>query len=177
MVGAVTRPTPAPSVGVSRRAALRMLVGAAAVAPMAVLVSGCSASEVRDRADSAADRVEAPRSTPPAPPNPDQPLVDDAIAGIAGLIDALEPVRAKDPVVPALITLHQAHLRRLGRATRPAATVSLDASRLTADVRAHESALAASLAKQAGAAQDGDLARLLAAMSAGVSQRVAVMAS
>jgi hypothetical protein len=154
-----------------------MVVGTAAVAPLAVVLSGCSGSDIRGRLDSTTDRLEAPRSTPPAPPNPDQPLVDSTASAIGGLVDALEPVRAEDPAIPGLIALHQAHLKRLGRASRPAAAVSLDGSRLMADVRSHETALAGMLAKQAGAAHDGDLARLLAAMSASVSQRVAVMAS
>jgi hypothetical protein len=151
----------------------------AVLAPMAVLVSACSGAEVRDRVDSATDRLEAPHSTPPAPPNPDQPLVDGAVSAIAGLLDALEPVRTQDPAIPGLITLHRAHLARLGRARRPAAAVALDAggAALMTQVASHENALAVTLAKGAASAQDGDLARLLAAMSAAVSQRVAVMAS
>jgi len=161
MVGAVTRPTPAPATGVSRRAALRW----AALAPAALALTACTTSSV--------DRLEAPRSTPPAPPNPDQPAVDIVVGTTAALLDALRPLAAKDPVFADLVALHTAHLERLGPASATFASpaVHLDVSR--SQVRDHETALAGVLANRAGGVHDGALARLLAAMSAAVLQRVA----
>ena len=161
MVGAVTRPTPAPAAGASRRAALRLV----AIAPIAVALSACSSS--------ALDRLEAPRSTPPAPANPDQPAVDVVIGTTAALLDALRPLAAKDPVLGDLVALHEAHLKRLGPSSAPFASpaVQLDGSR--SQIREYETALAGVLANRAGGVHDGALARLLAAMSAAVLQRVA----
>jgi len=185
MVGAVMSPTPTPPAGPSRRAALRIGLGIglgiAAAGPLAVVLSACSGSEARDRLDAGVDRLEAPRRTPPAPPNPDQPAVDAVIGATLGLVSALRPLRGKDPVFADLVALHDAHLERLGAASgsgsgsasSATAAVSLDGSR--AQVRAREHDLAGVLAQRAGSVQDGQLARLLAAMSAAVQQRVEML--
>jgi hypothetical protein len=165
MVGAVTRPTPAPATGASRRAALRLV----AIAPIAVALTACSSP--------ALDRLEAPRSTPPAPANPDQAAVDLVIGTTAALLGALRPLAAKDPVLGDLVALHQAHLERLGPASArfvsPAVHLDGSRSQVRSQVRDHETALAGVLANRAGGVHDGALARLLAAMCAAVLQRVA----
>jgi len=175
MVARVTPPTTARATGLSRRAALRLSV----LAPVALAMTACSASEGRARLDAATDRLEAPKSTPPAPPNPDQPLVDEAIVAIDRLSATLGTIRAQHPPVADLIALHQAHLKRLGPASGPHSDGSLmlgGAPDVMTAVVAREKDLAATLAKLAAAAHDGDLARLLASMSAAIDQRVAVMA-
>lgn len=161
MVGAVTRPTPDPATGASRRAALRLV----ALAPVAVALAACSSSAV--------DRLEAPRSTPPAPPNPDQPAVDAVIGATTGLLSALRPLRDTDPAFADLIALHTAHLARLGSASAPVAAAAPHLDGSGTQVRSHEVALATLYAEHAGTVESGPLARLLAAMSAAISQRVA----
>ena len=161
MVGAVTRPTPDPATGVSRRAAMRLV----ALAPLAVALTACSSSTV--------ERLEAPRSTPPAPPNPDQPAVDIVIGTTGALLAALRPLAPKDPVFADLVALHQAHLARLGPAATTFASPAVDLDGSRSQVREHETALAGVLANRAGGVQDGALARLLAAMGAAIFQRVA----
>jgi hypothetical protein len=164
MVGAVTRPTPAPATGASRRGVLRL----AAMAPIAVAVTACSSPAV--------DRLEAPRSTPPAPPNPDQPAVDIVIGTTGALLDALRPLAAKDPVFADLVALHAAHLKRLGPAARAFSSPAVRLDGSPSQVRDHETALAGVMANRAGGVLDGALARVLAAMGAAVLQRVAVLA-
>ena len=173
MVARVTPPTAARATGLSRRAALRL----SALAPMALALTACSASEGRDRLDDAVDELEAPRRTPPAPANPDQSGVDAVIVSISELASALRPLRTSDAAFADLLALHEAQLKRLGPASAPfvPAAVPLDGSR--AQVREHEAALSAVLAHRAGSVHDGELARLLASMSAAVAQRVAVMAA
>jgi hypothetical protein len=145
---------------------------------VALAISACSASDVRDRLDSATEPLQAPRSTPPVPSNPDQPRVDTSVSAIAGLRAALAPVATSAPALADLVALHAAHLKRLaghaGTGLKVPAVV-LDQADLTASVRAHEAALATTLADQAGSAHDGALALLLGSMSAAVSQRVAVL--
>jgi len=146
----------------------------AATTPLAIVLSACSGSEVHDRLDSGVDRLRAPRSTPPAPANPDQKLVDQAASAIASMRAMLLPHRSEGTVVTDLINLHTAHLRVLGK---PHATGAGgpggSAGAAKAQIAAREQSLATLLATKAGVAQDGDLARLLASMSAAVTQRVA----
>jgi hypothetical protein len=131
----------------TRRRALGLaaLAGAAGAAP---LLSGCSV-------DSSLDRLRpTPPPTPVAPANPDQPLVDRVTTSIRRLL----------PTAPAAWSaLHERQLQALGTAyhgtLRPGA---LD--------HAAETALRDQLLDGCAAAQDPELARLLAAMAAGVSQ-------
>ncbi|WGL53753.1 hypothetical protein P5P86_07955 [Nocardioides sp. BP30] len=159
--------TPPPS-ALSRRATLGL-----AAAPLALLLSGCSRDQVEDRLDSGADRLRAPRSTPPAPANPDQPLVDDAVRAIADLRASLLPHREADPLIADLVRMHARHLQALDAASAAGSAVALGAGPLLAAVDARERALAAALVARAASAQDGDLARLLGAMSAAIAQRTA----
>lgn len=159
----------APTSLLSRRAAL----GLAVAGPAGVLLSACSGSAVTDRLDAGVDRLEAPRSTPPAPANPDQPIVDAAAAAIAGLRATLLPHRAQDPLIGQLAHLHARHLHTLGASSARGTATPLGAGSVRAQVIAQEKALAALLAAKAGVAHDGQLARLLASMSAAVSQRIA----
>lgn len=162
-----TAPSRARSRALSRRAAL----GLAASTPLALVLSACSGSEAHDRLDSGVDRLRAPRSTPPAPPNPDQKLVDQAATAIAGMRSALLPHRSEGAAVTDLVNLHTAHLKALGAAHATGAATS--AGSVMAQLAAREQALATLLAAKASAAQDGGLARLFASMSAAIAQRTA----
>ena len=128
---------------------------------------------MHDRLDSGVDGLRAPRSTPPAPANPDQRLVDHAASAIAGMRAALLPHRAAGAVVTNLIALHTAHLKALGASHADGSAASSTIDSVTTQLAARERDLAALLATKAGQAQDGDLARLLASMSAAIAQRTA----
>lgn len=164
----MTPPTPDPSPGLSRRAAL----GLAAAGPLAALLSACSGAEVGDRLDSATRPLQAPRSTPPAPVNPDQPVVDAAVRAIADLHDTLLPHRSADALIADLARLHAHHLATLGASSATGAATPLPAGRLMTQVIAREQALGTLLSGKAAVAHDGDLARLLASMSAAIAQRI-----
>lgn len=161
----MTKPTSA----LSRRATL----GLATVAPLAMFLAACSRSQARAKLDDGLDRLEAPRSTPPAPGNPDQPIVDEAASAIADLRATLRPHRDVDPAVDDLIRLHTAHLKALGAASIPGTAAALGPGSLLAQVRPREQALSTLLGAKAGAAHAGELARLLASMSAAIGQRTA----
>jgi hypothetical protein len=160
----VTQPTSA----LSRRATL-----AAAAAPLALLLAGCSRSEARAKLDSGVDKLEAPRSTPPAPANPDQALVDQAVSAIADVRATLRPHREQDAAIADLVALHSAHLKALAAPSATGTAAQLGAGPLLTQVAAREKALGALLAAKAGTAHAGDLARLFASMSAAVAQRTA----
>jgi hypothetical protein len=157
-----------PTSALSRRAAL----GLAATVPLALL-TGCSGSGVKGRLDAGVDRLEAPRSTPPAPTNPDQPLVDAAVAAIADVRASLVPHRADDPTIAGLVRLHAVHLKALGAASVAGTATALGSGPVLTQVAAREQALGTLLAAKAGAARDGALARLLGAMSAAIAQHTA----
>lgn len=171
----MTSPTNTPSNTSSRALSRRAALGLAAVAPLAAL-TGCSTASTRERLDSGIDRLRAPRSTPPAPANPDQPLVDGATKAIADMRASLLPHRGADAAIGDLVRLHAAHLEALGAGDAPGTPVTLGSGEVLAQAMAHERALGTTLATQAAKAHDGDLARLLAAMSAAVAQRTGASA-
>lgn len=166
-------PARGPDRGLSRRGAVSLAVAG----PLAALLSACSGSEVRDRLDSATRPLQAPRRTPPAPANPDQPVVDAAVRAIADLRGTLLPHRSADALVADLVQLHAHHLATLGAPAAAGTVTPLPAGRLLTEVVAREQALGALLSAKAAVAHDGSLARLLASMSAAVAQRIAPHAS
>lgn len=172
----MTPPLPAPSGHRSPRLSRRSALGLATAGPLTVLLGACSRARAQDRLSDGVDRLRAPRRTPPAPANPDQAVVDAAVAAIAGLRSALLPHR-DDAVVADLLRLHGVHLKALGVAPAAAgpgaAAPALEDGPVRAAALAREQVLARTLATQAGSAKDGELARLLASMSAAVAQRVA----
>lgn len=161
MVGAVTRPTPPRPPGASRRAVLRL----GATAPLVMALAACSGPVV--------EQLEAPRSTPPVPPNPDQPVVDSVIEAMSVLVSRLRPLGPRDPALADLVALHDAHLARLGPPSEPVTIAPVSVRFSPAQVRAREEALRDQLADHAAEVQNGELARLLASMSAAVTQRLA----
>lgn len=120
----------------------------------------------------------APSTTPPA--DPDAALVDDVLAELSSAADLADAVGSRFPrlteTMTALRRLHEAHIAALDGtpatdtgavrvpATAPAALVT---------VRRREQRLQRRLVEAAVAAESGPLARLLASMSAAVSQQLA----
>jgi len=109
----------------------------------------------------------------------DQRLVDEAAAGIAGVLATIEKIAARFDLVAGslapLVALHQAHLSALGVITPPSVSVpsvSHDAATALVRLGTGEGKLQKQLAAAAGNARSGQLARVLAGMSAGVQQHL-----
>jgi hypothetical protein len=145
------------------RASRRTALGALALLPLLAACSG--------RVDDAVDRLRAPETTPPAPPNPDAAAVAEVAGAIASVRDTIAADAGSQPVVADLVALHTAHLRALSAAPAHATPSSSPAP--VAEVRTRETALAQLITARAVAAHDPELARLLASMAAAIGQRVA----
>lgn len=156
----------------TRRAALGVL-GGLAIAALSTACSGQLGDRVPEKVTDGLDRLRAPRTTPPAPANPDQPVVDAVVAATAELRATLLAYRPRDPWIAELAALHRAHLAALGAPKAQARPVPLDATDLLGQIRSREQALATLVSTKAVAAQDPQLARLLAAMAAALAQRTA----
>ncbi|GAB6984859.1 hypothetical protein [Nocardioides pyridinolyticus] len=130
-----------------RRAALAL--GAAGL----VAVAGCD------------DGSEPPVPPPSPTPDADETLVDEVLAEITA-VWRLTASR------PELAAVHEAHISALEGEIDPAVVRRrVDAAVL----RQREKQLRAALVSAALAAESGELARLLASMSAAVSQRLVVL--
>ncbi|WP_141781226.1 hypothetical protein [Nocardioides albertanoniae] len=127
----------------SRRAAL----GLAAVTPLTA--SACSAAKVLDPVKA------PPPSTPPAPVNPDQSVIDSTVAAILG---------ADKGAPEAFVRLHRVHIEALGPSKDVAAAGS---NRRWQD---RQVALVATLTAAAGRAADPKLITLLASAAAAQQQ-------
>jgi hypothetical protein len=126
--------------------------------------------------------VEQPHHGPQPTEDPDTALVDQVVTELGdliGLVTALEAAfpRLREPMA-ALRELHLAHRAALGDESDPDSPVGGRpagmAEALTL-VRSRERRAQGRLADWSVAAESGALARLLAAMSAGVAQQVAVL--
>ena len=120
--------------------------------------------------------------------DPDATLVRDVLAEIAAMAGLVSSVGAAHPPLgepmAALGRLHAAHAAALGaqpstgpstaRATTPGATLA-NARAALREVRRREQHLEDRLVASSVAARSGALARLLASMSAGVAQHLAVL--
>ena len=114
--------------------------------------------------------------------DPDSALVDDVVGELTDLAGLVASVATAYPrLAPALKPfrqLHAAHLEVLGG---DAPTASADAgslprpSRALQEVRLREQRSQRRLVDASVAARSGDLARVLACMSAGAAQRLALM--
>ena len=125
-----------------------------------------------------------PPSAVPSEPATAAPLPDAEIVAAAGkwillTIALLEAVRARHrPLredIRPLLAMHLAHLEVLERPSDESVEADLVAETpalARAQISSAEGRLAASLADTARQAASGDLARALASMSAGVTQRV-----
>jgi hypothetical protein len=108
---------------------------------------------------------DSPAPLPSASPDPDTALVDRVVTRLT----RAERI-ARGAGLAGLAALHRAHLEALdaSASARPHRKVPADV------VRRHERRLQSDLVAAAMAAQSGALARLLASMSAAVSQHLAV---
>jgi len=112
----------------------------------------------------------------------DQRLVDDAAQEIARALATIERIAARfEPVAGSLsqlVALHHAHLSALGVVSPPAvalAPLPAEAAAALTRLGTLEERLQRELASVAENARSGQLARLLAGMSAGVQQHVVAL--
>jgi hypothetical protein len=165
-------------VSTTRRGALGGAIGL-------VLVSACDVDDLRPPED---QTTPVPSPTPGATGTP-EPDADTALAEdtahsmVAALVLATGVRRAfprlRGPLQP-LVRMHRAHLAVLEAPddrSVPAPDVGGTPAEAVAAVRTAEQALQEVLATAAVEAQSGALARLLASMSASVSQHLAVLPS
>jgi len=125
----------------------RTAVGVAVVAPLAA--SACSASEMLDPVKA------PPPSTPPAPANPDQSVIDATVAEILG---------ADKGAPSAFAQLHRVHIEAL------APTKGVAAAAANGRWQDRQITLVTKLTTAAGHAVDPQLITLLAAAAAGQQQ-------
>lgn len=112
----------------------------------------------------AGDGDRSPGTAPATGLDPDRDLVDRVLDELANAEQL-----AVAAGVPALVLLHRTHIEALeGTPPAPAAGTATLAA-----LRRHERRLQTRLVEASLAAQSGGLARLLASMSAGVSQQLA----
>lgn len=114
--------------------------------------------------------------------DPDAALVDDVVGGLTDLAGMVASVATAfprlEPALKPFRELHAAHLRILGAdAPTPSAGSSNlpDSARALQEVRQREQRSQRRLVDASVAARSGDLARVLACMSAGAAQRLALM--
>ena len=155
---------PVPPPVASRRAVLAGSLATFAVA------AGCDLELSRDPVPAPSAGSSSP------PPDADAVLVERVVAETTSVLALVEGVRRVDrAAVEALAAMHRAHLPLLGvEPPAPAADAGARRARL-ARVRAREEGLQQLLAESALAAGSGALARVLASMSAGVAQHLAVL--
>lgn len=130
-----------------RRLSRRTALGLAAVAPLAA--SACSASEVLDPVKA------PPPSTPPAPANPDQSVIDDTVAEILG---------ADEGAPASFVRLHRLHIEALAPTEGVAATTQ------RGRWQDRQLELVSTLTIAAGRAADPRLITLLASAAAAQQQ-------
>ncbi|NYI76413.1 hypothetical protein [Nocardioides panzhihuensis] len=125
----------------------RTAVAVAVVAPMTA--SACSASEMLDPVKA------PPPSTPPAPANPDQNVIDATVAEILG---------ADEGAPAAFVQLHRVHIEAL------APSEGVTAAPAEGRWQERQLALVTALTTAAGRAADPQLITLLASIAAGQQQ-------
>ena len=159
---------------VRRRTALAGLLGGLA-APL--LVSGCDADDLRPPED---EEPTPSATTEPGAPSADETLVDEVLTALTAALAVLAQARTAPAIqepVKLLLRAHRQHVEVLegqlvhqappGQSPDPAVELLL--------VRRSERDLHATLVDAAGRAESGALARLLASMSASVTQHLAVL--
>ncbi len=122
---------------------------------------------------------DSPTASPP-PQDADSRLVDQVRTEIVAALAVVRGARGRPPLagaVRALETMHLAHLEALdgdrpaGRGRRTAGSAAEVRRRLAVREQRHQEALA----RAAGRAVSGDLAALLATMSAGTAQHLRLL--
>ena len=146
-------------------------------------MSACDVDDLRPPDDEA---TPVPSPTPGATetpePDADTALARDAAHGVAGALVLVNGLRRSFPRLrdrlQPLVRMHRAHLAVLevpGDRSVPAPDLGGTPAEALARIRAAEQLLQQALASAAVEAQSGALARLLASMSASVSQHLAVL--
>ncbi len=168
---------PARRASTTRRGALTGALGL-------VVLSACDVDDLRPPEDDAAPAPSpTPGSTDTPEPDADTALVDATGTDIAGALAVVEAARSSvprlRPQLQPLVRMHRAHLAALEIQGDPAAPPGAGSTRdqALAGVVAAQQGLQARLVERAVEAQSGALARLLASMSASVSQHLAVLPS
>lgn len=148
----------------------RTATGALAVGMLAV--AGCDLDDLDPRSDPGP--AAAPSASAP-PEDADATLVDGVLADLATMLGEVSGAARDDRrSFRGLARLHRRHLALLGAGTEP----SPGAAVLTSvTLTRHEERLQRRLATAAVAAGSGELARVLAAMSAAVGQQLALLAA
>ncbi len=159
---------------VRRRTAVGGALGGLA---LTMIAAGCDPGE--DLAPPEDDATPTPSGAPDQP-TPDEALVDevsgDLVAALGVLGDARKFRSLRKPLAP-LARAHRAHLEVLEGEVNTAtgSETHANASLALLAVHASERALQVSLVDAATRAESGALARLLASMSASVTQHLAVL--
>lgn len=162
-------------------ASLRTTRRSALAGTLAVLtMTGCDAVTPAPLADSGPGNNRSEPTTD-TPADPDEALVDEVRADLAGASALVTSALGARPRLRSELApfgaLHARHLRALdGDRPRGRTPVPGDAAAVRTGVRAREVRLQASLASAALAAQSGPLAALFASMSAAVAQQLAATA-
>jgi hypothetical protein len=145
----------------------RTALGAALVG--LVTISGCDLDDLDPRSDPASP--DAPAASAP-PVDADTTLVAGVVGALSETLAAATAVRRRDRAAfRPLAQLHRRHLRELDG--EPSAAVGGRVA--PAALVGQEQQLQQSLAAAALAAESGELARVLASMSAAVAQQLAVL--
>jgi len=164
---------------VRRRTAVSGVFGGLAVA---LLSAGCDPGDDIGSAPPSGSSSPSPSSSVQSPPSqtPDETLVDDVAAQLldatAGLAQARKFATLR-PVVTPLLHAHRAHQRVLevDGDLRTVSEVPANTADALQQVRHSEEQLQTALVDAAGRAESGSLARLLASMSASVTQHLLVL--
>ena len=165
------RPLAPPTLG--RRTAV---LGLAAT----VLVAGCDHGDDIGAPASRAGPSSADASASASAQTPDEALVDDVLGALGAALGTLAAARHQRPLRAPLAPLLRAHRRHVGvlegeSDATASSPVHADAAAALVAVRRSELQLRATLVDAAGRAESGALAKLLASMSASVTQHVAVL--
>ncbi len=155
---------PARPVTATRRTALAVAAGVTGLG-----VSGCTSASRNDPAD--------PVSTTAPPVDADQTLVDEVVerlsTALGAVVTAGQDSKPLARELAGLKRMHLAHLEVLGGSENKMADVTATPGRR--EVLAAEARLQRFLITAAVRAESGTLAKLLASMSASVTQHLAVL--
>ena len=143
-----------------------------------VLVAGCDSGEDIEPPGSGASGT--PQPSEAVEQSPDEALVEEVADAILAAMAVLAGARRKPPLRTAgtpLLRAHREHLEVLEAEERftPVGGEPVGLAAALREIRRSEGALHATLVAAAGRAESGALARLLASMSASVTQHLAVL--
>jgi hypothetical protein len=162
---------------VRRRTALAGALGAIAAT---VVAAGCDTGDDLGENHATGSPSPSPSVAQEPEQTPDEALVDNVLVGLAAAVATVQGARRFRQLRPALAPLlhaHRAHAEVLegelandSPAPRPADQVAAVEA-----IRVSETQLQAALVDAAGRAESGALAKLLASMSASVTQHLAAL--